>query len=250
PVSTANSSNELDGASYHPLIEEEPSIPPDSNASPPIYPAYTGYFQTSADAKRHRKRTRIAPKSDAPDIQRVRQHGRAYWVRRIYEAMIDVSCISDGASSIHRQRFVETAVFDGADLEATAHHVFDAAVAVHVRGWNRPVVYHKKVVRGKLTDVSRRSLERRLARVCLCLRHRKATVDDALRGGVTLALLCDNPEARGFTKLSNNVGNMKRGERLKLSRERTALELEMEGGGEDEQEDEEEMDEDEDGMED
>jgi hypothetical protein len=69
-----------------------------------------------------------------------------------------------------------------------------------------------------LTDVSEKSLERRLSRICLCLKQKKATVDDALRGGVTLALLCDNPEARGFTKLSNNTGNKKRGERLRLAK--------------------------------
>lgn len=37
-----------------------------------------------------------------------------------------------------------------------------------------------------------------------------------MRGGVTLALLCDNPEARGFTKTSNNCGNKVRGKRLRL----------------------------------
>jgi hypothetical protein len=137
-------------------------------------------------------------------------------VRRIYEAMIDITCISDSKSSIHRQRFARTAMFEAADLEATAHHIFDAALAVHERGWNRPSIYHKKVVRGKLTDVSEKSVETRLARLCLCLKQNKAIVDDAIRGGVTLALLCDNPEARGFTKSSNNTGNKKRGEKLRL----------------------------------
>lgn len=133
--------------------------------------------------------------------------------------MVDITAISDGESSIHRQRFTETMGFEPMDLEATAHHVFDSALAVHERGWTRPKVYHKKVVRGKLTDVSEKSLETRLTRICLCLKQKKATVDDAVRGGVTLALLCDNPEARGFTKISNNTGNKKRGERLKLVKE-------------------------------
>jgi hypothetical protein len=141
-----------------------------------------------------------------------------YWVRRIYEAMIDISDMTDGESSIHRVRFADDTTFDPLDLEAAAHHVVDSALAVHERGWNRPLVYHKRVVRGKLTDVSEKCLERRLARICLCLKHKKATVDDALRGGVTLALLCDNPEARGFTKVSNNTGNKKRGERLRRAK--------------------------------
>jgi hypothetical protein len=139
-----------------------------------------------------------------------------FWVQEIYEAMIDIGEMADGKSSIHRNRFIKHQVFDPMDLEATAHHVFDAAIAVHERGWSRPIVYHKKVVRGKLTDVSEKSVETRLSRICMCFRQNKATVDDAIRGGVTLALLCDNPEARGFTKSSNNTGNERRGERLRM----------------------------------
>jgi hypothetical protein len=107
-------------------------------------------------------------------------------------------------------------------------------------------VYHKKVVRGKLTDVSENSLERRLARICLCLRQKKATVDDAMRGGVTLALLCDNPEARGFTKLSNNAGNAKRGERLRAAKKAGEKEVVQPEVGEYEEEDEEDEEEDDD----
>ncbi|KAH7381655.1 hypothetical protein BKA66DRAFT_389337, partial [Pyrenochaeta sp. MPI-SDFR-AT-0127] len=206
----------LNEGNYLPLDHDNKVSTPDLDAPPPIYPVYVGHFRTAQDAKAHRKRTRIAPKSHALDIERVKCYGRQYWVRRIYEAMVDITAISDGDSSIHRQRFTDSAGFDPMDLEATAHHVFDSALAVHERGWTRPKVYHKKVVRGKLTDVSERSLETRLARICLCLKQKKATVDDALRGGVTLALLCDNPEARGFTKISNNTGNKKRGERLRL----------------------------------
>ncbi|KAF2679478.1 hypothetical protein K458DRAFT_435095 [Lentithecium fluviatile CBS 122367] len=178
----------------------------------PAYPPYSGKFKTSEEARAHRKRSRKSPKK-ADDTERVRRHGREYWVRRIYKSMIDISDIVDGTQSIHRQRFRERG-FDQLDLEAAAHHIFDATLAVHERGWNRPLVYHKHVVRGRLTDVSADSCERRLARICLRLSESKATVDDAIRGGVTLALLCDNPEARGNTKLSNNKGNASRGERL------------------------------------
>ncbi|KAF2034437.1 hypothetical protein EK21DRAFT_49483, partial [Setomelanomma holmii] len=188
------------------------------SAPTPIYPAYAGRFTTSEQARQHRKRSRVPPKSQAPDIERVKRYGRQYWVRRIYEAMIDITNISDGETSIHRLRFVDTRAFEPADLESVAHHIFDSVLAVHERGWNRPQVYHKRVVRGKLTDLSEKSVESRLARICYCLRHKKATVDDAIRGGVTLALLCDNPEARAFTKLSNNTGNKKRGERLRLTK--------------------------------
>jgi hypothetical protein len=146
-------------------------------------------------------------------------HPGPYWVRRIYNSMIDISCITDGISSIHRARFESEAAFDALDLEAAAHHVFDAALAVHERGWTKPLIYHKKVVRGKLIDVSEKSLELRLARICMVLQQKKAAVDDALRGGVTLALLCDNPEARGFTKFSNNAGNEKRGRKLKAAKD-------------------------------
>jgi hypothetical protein len=137
-------------------------------------------------------------------------------VHKLYEAMINCSQITDLDGSIHRNRIEKTVTFDAMDLEAAAHHIFDAAIAVHERGWNRPNVYHKKVSRGKLFDISEKSVERRLARICFCLRTKKATVDDAIRGGVTLALLCDNPEARVCTKSSNNDGNVKRGDKLRL----------------------------------
>jgi hypothetical protein len=160
--------------------------------------------------------------------------------------MIDRTNVVDSAGSIHRTRFCVEPAFDPLDLEAAAHHVFDEALAVHERGWNRCQVYHKKVVRGKLTDVSENSLERRLARICLCLRQKKATVDDAMRGGVTLALLCDNPEARGFTKLSNNAGNAKRGERLRAAKKAGEKEVVQPEVGEYEEEDEEDEEEDDD----
>ncbi|KAG9187819.1 hypothetical protein G6011_05690 [Alternaria panax] len=220
----------LDENNYAPIAwEPQPAVDPNAPPPPrPLYPAYTGRFQSGPAARAYRKRNRIAPKSHASDVERVKRHGRMYWVRRIYESMIDISNVSDSANSIHRTRFMVEQAFNPLDLEATAHHVFDEALAVHERGWVRPVIYHKKVVRGKLTDVSEKCLERRLARICLCLQQKKATVDDAVRGGVTLALLCDNPEARGFTKLSNNAGNAKRGERLRAAKEAEAEDSEEE----------------------
>ncbi|KNG44239.1 hypothetical protein DDE82_007088 [Stemphylium lycopersici] len=235
PIYT-NGNSTLTEQNYHPLTQEG-ILPADPQAPRPIYPAYTGHFATGQEARQHRKRRRIAPKSSAPDLERVKRYGRMYWTHRIYNAMIDISCTTDGRSSIHRTRFEQATAFDALDLEAAAHHVFDAALAVHDRGWNRPLVYHKRVVRGKLIDVSERSVEKRLARICTVLQQKKATVDDAVRGGVTLALLCDNPEARGFTKCSNNVGNEKRGKRLKFVKE---MRIEGDGGEEEDEEDEEE----------
>ncbi|KAF3004129.1 hypothetical protein E8E13_004715 [Curvularia kusanoi] len=172
-------------------------------------------FRTSAEAKAHRKRARMPPKSKAEDVARVKKLGREYWVCRIFNSMIDTAHITDSSFSTNRARFEKQAVFDHLDLEAAAHHVFDEAIAVHERGWNRPTVYHKSARRGKLVDISEESLELRLTRICSVLRETKSTVDDVMRGGVTLALLCDNPEARKHTKASNDTGNAKRGERLR-----------------------------------
>lgn len=69
-------------------------------------------------------------------------------------------------------------------------------------------------MRGKLFDISMNSVESRLSRICELLKLSKAAVDDAIRGGVTLALLCDNPAARLATKESNNAGNDKRARSL------------------------------------
>jgi hypothetical protein len=193
------------------------------NAPAPVYAAYAGHFATSAEAKEHRKRIRHTPQQKniehTEDLDRVRRIGRPFWVCRLYGAMIDVSCIADSESSIHRNRFVVARAFDEKDLEAAAHKIFDEALAVHERGWNKPLVYYKKVHRGKLQDHCLDSVEKRLALICKCLSESKAAVDDALRGGITLALLCDNPIARGGTKQSNNAGNARRGERLKMVRD-------------------------------
>jgi len=205
-------------------------------------PLTTSRFKTSAAAALHRARARLAPKSQASDIAKVKAHGRDYWVVRIYNAMINSANITDGGKSVHRVRFTKKIVFEPLDLEAAAHAVFDEAVAVHERGWSRPRVYHKHTVRGKLVDISGGSVELRLSRICLVLSETKSAVDDAVRGGVTLALLCDNPEARRFTKESNNVGNQKRGERLKAtsSKARSKAKKEEEAQDDEEVEDAEE----------
>ena len=200
------------------ILAQQPEAPTDPNA---IYaPLTTHAFRTAAEAKAHRRRARTQPKSNAHDIARVKKFGREYWVRRIFNSMINTHEIIDKPDSTHLKRFTKLErnkkpAFEALDVEATAHHVFDKAIAVHERGFNKPKVYHKNTVRGKLVDISATSLELRLSRICLVLQRSKSAVDDALRGGVTLALLCDNPEARGFTKVSNNTGNEKRGQKLK-----------------------------------
>ncbi|KAH7078586.1 hypothetical protein FB567DRAFT_450203 [Paraphoma chrysanthemicola] len=208
---------------YAPLVDIS-ILNPAPNDIPPIYPAYAAMFTTSEEAREHRKRIRVAPKTQLTDLERVKRYGRQYWVHKLYDAMISISNITDNASSIHRTRFTSETAFEQSDLEATAHQLFDEALAVHERGYNRPKIYHKHVVRGKLKDLGEHSIEMRLVRICHHLRINKATVDDALRGGVTLSLLCDNPDARGNTKQSNNAGNKKRAERLKREKEMKKLE--------------------------
>jgi hypothetical protein len=226
---------------YVPQIENEM---PEPKAQAPLsaHPPFQGLFRTKEQAMRHRKRVRVLPKNKATDVDRVKRFGRksphphlnlpppahlrtdkkkspgAYWTRRIYSAIINIDGISDGEHSIHRIRIVHGEDHEPADLEASAHHVFDSAIAVHERGWRRPTLYHKDVKRGKLYDTCKDSLEQRLERICWHLSTCKAMVDDVVRGGIPMALLCDNPEARLATKLSNNTGNDKRSGRLALAR--------------------------------
>ena len=217
-ASSAPSTPPLDASSssYAPHPHIFAQQPESAINSSPLYSRLTSpRFRTSAEAKAHRRHARVQAKSEADDILRVKSFGRDYWVCRIYNAMICTQQITDSNSSTHRNRFTKQKVFDELELEAAAHNVFDKAIAVHERGWTRPKVYHKNTVRGKLVDKSEKSLEMRLNRICLLLKHTKSAVDDVMRGGLTLALLCDNPEARKHTKESNDVGNAKRGERLK-----------------------------------
>jgi hypothetical protein len=206
----------LTAPNYAPQPHVVAEVPEVVFNSSPLYKRLTSpRFRSSAEAKEHRKQARMGAKSEANDIARVKSFGRDYWVRRIYNAMICTQKMTDSASSVHRARFTKLKVFDELDLEAAAHNVFDKAIAVHERGWNRPNVYHKKTVRGKLVDKSEKSVEMRLSMICLLLQNTKSAVDDVMRGGLTLALLCDNPQARMHTKISNDVGNAKRGARLK-----------------------------------
>jgi hypothetical protein len=233
----------LKAANYAPHPHIVAHLPEFAFDSSPLYSRLTSpRFRNSAEAKAHRKHARMHAKSQADDIARVKSFGRDYWVCRIYNAMICTQQITDSEASTNRTRFTKLKVFDELELEAAAHHVFDKAIAVHERGWTRPKVYHKNTVRGKLVDKSETSLEMRLSRICLLLQHTKSAVDDVMRGGLTLALLCDNPEARKHTKQSNDVGNAKRGQRLKQTstkktvaqqipqEEEEMLEAEVEGG--------------------
>ena len=209
-------SEPMTAANYVPQAHVFANLPDSTFNSSPLYSRLTSTrFRNSAGAKAHRNHARIPAKSQANDITRVKSFGRDYWVCRIYNAMIDSQHIFDGEFSTNRTRFTKIKVFDEVDLEARAHHVFDKAIAVHERGWTRSRVYHKNTVRGKLVDKDKKSVEMRLSRICLVLQHNKSAVDDVMRGGVTLALLCDNPWARWYTKYNNNIGNAKRGERLK-----------------------------------
>jgi hypothetical protein len=70
----------LDQDTYVPVIDvKEPTRDP--NAAPPIYPPYASRFITSEQARLHRKRVRIPPKSDATDIDRVKRYGRTWALR-------------------------------------------------------------------------------------------------------------------------------------------------------------------------
>ncbi|EUC47921.1 hypothetical protein COCMIDRAFT_89038 [Bipolaris oryzae ATCC 44560] len=217
PAPIPNNANNvpLTAQNYVPLINDS-IVPPNPNGPRPIYPAFSNHFATGAEAKAWRTQSRGMIKDQAPDLLRVKEFGRNYWVRRIYESIIDISNIDDSKQSCHRRRIKEELAYDTKDLEATAHHIFDRAIGVHEVGWNRLLLYHKEAKRGKLIDLGERCLERRLACICTALQQQKAVVDDALRGGITLRLLCDNPTARAATKKSNNAGNRKRGLKLKV----------------------------------
>ncbi|CAI6337716.1 unnamed protein product [Periconia digitata] len=219
---------------YRPLIDLDPEGPPESryhhlkkqdeehknplNSEYPVYKQYKGLFKDIESARAHRQSVRISPKK-AADVARVIAQGLDFWVRRIHSSMIDISELRDTQKSIHAQRFLQVTAMAWGDLdmESTAWHVLERTLDVHLVGWTRPQVYHVEAKRGKKTDVPPGSLEERLEAVCTALRLSKACVDDALRGGLELDLLCDNPIARLSTKESNNAGNLARSSRLVIA---------------------------------
>ncbi|KAF2709732.1 hypothetical protein K504DRAFT_534056 [Pleomassaria siparia CBS 279.74] len=189
----------------------------------PRFPAFRKIFQSAEGARRHRKQT-IYKGFMHDRVTFVKRYGRDFWVKRIYEAMIDVSSTTDTGASTHLKRFTDEKhggakdSFDQQDLEATAHHIFEKACAVHERGFNRYRIYHRESKRGAFVDLSKENVEKRLEQICKILRHNKSIVNDALQGGLTLAILCFNPYQRAGTKEQNNTGNAKRGERLRAGR--------------------------------
>jgi hypothetical protein len=75
PTPPASPDGNLNQDTYEPLIfypefEDEPDAPPRQ------YPTYAEHFKTAGQAKRHRKRIRVAPKKNATDIERVKRYGR------------------------------------------------------------------------------------------------------------------------------------------------------------------------------
>lgn len=78
---TSTKSQDLSEETYKPMDEcVEPSPAP--NTPSPIYAPYAGLFATSEAAKMHRKRIRVAPKSLAPDVERVKRYGRTSAVKQ------------------------------------------------------------------------------------------------------------------------------------------------------------------------
>ncbi|KAF2643090.1 hypothetical protein P280DRAFT_364927, partial [Massarina eburnea CBS 473.64] len=207
--------------------------PPRQQAPVPIYNPFGGHFIDGKSAKLYRNVNRLRDKHGNPEIKeavdflRVKKYGRHFWVKRLYTAMVNGQTLLDSEQSIHRKRFregtriknperpIDEEIFDSMDIEAAAHSVFDACLKVHTEGWTRPRIYHREPKRGPLVDDSLGSLERRLEACADLFQCSKAAVDDAIRGGITLRLLVDNPCWRKATKISNNKGNLIRAIRLR-----------------------------------
>jgi hypothetical protein len=74
-ASTSSNPDGLTEATYTPLISVNDSAPAPT-APQPVYPPYARLFTTAEQAKRHRRRSRVPAKSQAPDIERVKRYGR------------------------------------------------------------------------------------------------------------------------------------------------------------------------------
>lgn len=62
---------------YNPLIDVT-DLAPNPRGPLPAYGAYTARFMTSESARAYRKRSRVSPKSNAPDVDRVKRFGRKF----------------------------------------------------------------------------------------------------------------------------------------------------------------------------
>jgi hypothetical protein len=178
------------------------------------YAPYRYMFKSAEEARAYRKKVRH-PAKIARDIDRVEEYGRYYWTKRIYEAMINVDLIFDNKGSTIATNFSKLHHFKEEDLEATAHHIFDACISIHRRGWHGYDYNRKNYKRGKLMDIFPGSIEGRLERICGLLKHSKAIANDCILGGDLLLQTVDNPIHRASTKTANNKGNIDRAWRLR-----------------------------------
>ncbi|KAF2273672.1 uncharacterized protein EI97DRAFT_435841 [Westerdykella ornata] len=221
PGPSSSSSTGLPSTNHHsspssPTTTAEPSGEAPTPPKAPAFPPFKRHFATGDDARNHRRAAKRSINRD-PNIAAVKAN-RDDWVRRLYEAMININGLIDKESSTHRKRF-ETGAFDQMDLEAAAHNVFDKAIAVHERGWTRPLVYHKEAVRGKFKDPAKNCCRTRLEILCEVLTKSKAACNDALQGGLELAQLAYNPSLRIGGKIGNAIANQQRRERLQVGTE-------------------------------
>jgi hypothetical protein len=178
------------------------------------YAPYRYLFKSAEEARAFRKKVRH-PAKIARDIDRVEEYGRYYWTKRIYEAMINVDLIFDNKGSTIATNFSKIHHFNEEDLEATAHHIFDACISIHRRGWHGYDYNRKNYKRGKLMDIFPETIEGRLERICGLLKHSKAIANDCVAGGDLLLQTVDNPIHRASTKTANNKGNIDRAWRLR-----------------------------------
>jgi hypothetical protein len=212
PAQTSENGSEQSSSS-----SSESSSSSGSDDTPPgRYPAYKARFSSSEAARKHRRKTKRKANQD-PELHIVKQN-RDAWVRKLYEAMIDTSEMIDGPKSTHRKRFL-ACEFDQQDLEATAWHVFGKVIAVHEKGWTRPLIYLKEAKRGNNVDEKPNSAASRLVNLCVVLKKSKACCNDAIEGGLTLSRLVYNPIQAYNQKVGNNGANQVRAVRLKAGTE-------------------------------
>ncbi|KAF2202182.1 hypothetical protein GQ43DRAFT_6554 [Delitschia confertaspora ATCC 74209] len=146
PVVPSAGRNRFFSEPASPVAEYTPALgpispPPSADIPQDItspYKPYKSCFEASDQANAHRISARRPPKPKDSNFEQTKQRLREYWARAIYKSIVDASSVNDLPTSTQYKRFVTTAAYEQEDFEAAAHKVFDRALDVYERGWQRP----------------------------------------------------------------------------------------------------------------
>ncbi|KAF2129400.1 hypothetical protein P153DRAFT_268651, partial [Dothidotthia symphoricarpi CBS 119687] len=182
-----------------------------------MYTPFSASFPTSHAAKTYRKahtrfnRQPYLPPSTDPTIAAINS-ARTHHTSRIYTAMTRPDTARDNPSSIAMKRWVHSAHYPPALVEAYAHKILDCVLeqaTLGFRGWH----HNDYVADERKGEDEDRDVDclARLENVIAALEREKTVCEDVMNSACQVRMFVNAPRAYENRKVQNRVGNSKRG---------------------------------------